>query len=310
MQQAARELLRAIRGRWSQQQLARRLGYRSNPVADWEAGRRVPSALELFRACRCVGIDVDGALRSFHRDGPPFASGEVEELAVWLDSLRGSRTVVELSRDAGVSRFKLGRWFTGRSVPRVHQFLSLIEAMTGRVSELVAALVPIETVPTLLSAHRAAQAAKRLAHEVPWTEAVLRVLEAKPYAPGVMASQLGIDQATERLCIQKLCEARVVERDAAGGLRVARAMNVDTKAASALKTHWCEVAKQRLDAPRPADLFAYNVISASQDDVTRIRQLLLDTYQEIRTIVKSSPSADSVALVNMQLVSFDDPDAG
>jgi hypothetical protein len=33
---AARQLLRAMRGRRSQVAFARRLGYRSNPITDWE----------------------------------------------------------------------------------------------------------------------------------------------------------------------------------------------------------------------------------------------------------------------------------
>lgn len=307
VREAAKELLRAIRGRWSQQQLSRKLGYRSNPVADWEAGRRVPTAIEMLRACRCVGLDVAAAFAGFHQDGPPVAADEGETLAAWLDSLRGSRTVVALARDAEISRFKLGRWLAGASSLRVHEFLALVETMTGRVSELVAALVPIERVPALLGAYRASQAAKRLAHEVPWTEVVLRVLEAQPYVPGVIARQLGIDPATEEVCLKKLCEAQVIRYDDAGGFRVVRELNVDTKAAAALKAHWCEVAGERLRAPRPADLFAYNVFSTSEDDARRIRQLLLDVYQEIRTIVRASASSESVALLNMQMVTFDEP---
>ena len=46
MEQAAQQLLRAVRGRRSQQALSRHLGYRSNPVANWETGRRYPTARE------------------------------------------------------------------------------------------------------------------------------------------------------------------------------------------------------------------------------------------------------------------------
>ena len=50
MELAARQLLRALRGKRSQVAFSRRLGYRGNPIADWEAGRRTPTAQEMLRA--------------------------------------------------------------------------------------------------------------------------------------------------------------------------------------------------------------------------------------------------------------------
>ena len=63
----ARQVLRAIRGRRSQVAFSRRLGYRGNAVADWEAGRRFPTAARFLEACERAGIDVAGALYAFDR---------------------------------------------------------------------------------------------------------------------------------------------------------------------------------------------------------------------------------------------------
>ena len=65
MEVVARQLIRAIRGHRSQEAFSRRLGYSSNPVADWEAGRRYPTAAETLRACRLAQIDVAAAFQRF-----------------------------------------------------------------------------------------------------------------------------------------------------------------------------------------------------------------------------------------------------
>lgn len=269
----------------------------------------MPAAVDLLRMCRCAAINVDAALSEFHPlDARPTTGDAL--LATWMDSLRGSRSIAKLSQDLGVSRFKLSRWLSGQVGPRLCDFLLFIEAVTGRTSELVGSLVPIEKVPALLADHRAAEAAKRLAHEAPWTEAVLRVLESGDYVPGGVAGQLGFDQATEDESIRRLLEAKIVARDASGRIHVTRDLNVDTHAAATLKAHWCDVARQRLEVPGHSDLFAYNVLSASHEDIALIRNLLLETYREIRAVVRNSSSVEAVALINLQLVTFPKPGIG
>lgn len=75
MEIVARQFLRAVRGARSQAAFSRKLGYRGNPVADWEAGRRFPTAEEALRACERVGIDVHAAFHRFHPVAAP-ALGE------------------------------------------------------------------------------------------------------------------------------------------------------------------------------------------------------------------------------------------
>ena len=50
IERIARGLLRELRGRRSQVQWSRRLGYRSNVAYAWESGRRWPTAAETLRA--------------------------------------------------------------------------------------------------------------------------------------------------------------------------------------------------------------------------------------------------------------------
>ncbi|HEY3253745.1 MAG TPA: helix-turn-helix transcriptional regulator, partial [Polyangiaceae bacterium] len=181
LEQTAAEVLRALRGQRSQRAFARRLGYRANPITDWEHGRRFPTAIETLRAARAVGVDVSGAFSAFHPAPPPSESGDGFALAPWLTAICGTTPVAHVAARAGCSRFAVRRWLNDLAKPRLPDFFRCVDAITGRLPDLVAALVPIEQVPSLSSRYQTMHAARRLAFDAPWTEAVLRCLETEAY---------------------------------------------------------------------------------------------------------------------------------
>jgi transcriptional regulator with XRE-family HTH domain len=331
---AAQQLLRAIRGKRSQIGFARRLGYRANPITDWENGRRSPTAEEALRAALLVKLPVLRAFERFHQAEPPHTSDGSIALAAWLSAIRGSVPLVEVASRTGVSRFTVGRWLSGAGKPKLDEFLRFVDALTGRVHDWVSELVPIEAVPSLKPRHERAHAARRLAFEEPWTEAILRVLETNAYAArplhcdSELAASLGIDERVVRRCLDRLEEAGIVARNAAapnavtrnvgarGHYRVTGNLSVDTRAAplelGKLKQHWLRVGLERASLERteqssPEDWLAYNVISVSHLDLERVRLRLSQAFKEIRAIVAASEPSESAALVNLQLVHWPEP---
>lgn len=305
---ATRQFLRAVRGARSQVAFARRLKYRGNPIADWEAGRRCPTAVEALRACQVSDIDVPAAFLRFQRI-PLGVGASGFDLAAWLDRLRGSTRTVELARRCGSTRYQVARWLAGQTQPRLVDFFGLVQAVTGRLCDLVAELVPIERVPSLRADYDQRLAARKLAYEEPWTEAILRILETDAYraraahTPASIAHTLAIAEEIAQRCLGKLEAAGVIARH--GALYVpARSLTVDTRAIPTLKAHWCDVARQRVAAPEPDDVFTYNVLSASHTDIARIRELLVATHRQIRTIVEHTERDEAVALVNLQLLNW------
>jgi DNA-binding phage protein len=251
-------------------------------------------------------VNVHAAFAAFHPADPPDPE-DLQSLAAWLKQLRGKTSIATLASQSGYSRHQLGRWLSAHAEPRLPEFLATVEAMTGRVSDLVAALVPIELVAELHSVHTRREAARKLAYEEPWTEAILRVIEAQSYAaldkhvPGFIADLLGIDRATEERCLSKLLSAGVI-RSTAGRYRPLGSLTVDTRSTAALKAHWTRTALERVTQPGADDFFGYNVFSASHEDMARIRELLRATYREIRTILSATRVDEHVALINLQLL--------
>jgi transcriptional regulator with XRE-family HTH domain len=308
VEQTARELLRAIRGRMSQVAFSRLLGYASNIAADWESGRRSPTIEETLRAAARRRIDVPAAFATFHARSAPAL--DPARMSAWLVAVRGSASNREIADRTGWSEHRIGRWMRGASRPRLPQFLALVDALTHRCSDLVAALVPIAEVPSLAAVHGARARMRRLAFELPWTPAILtQVGVLQPHAdPGpLVARSLGVDPDTVTLVLRLLEEAGVVAV-LPEGMRVVSPLTVDTQASDddlrALREHWSDVARNRLRAPLPTDRFAYNVFNVSLSDLERIHALQAATFHEIRAIVAASHPRETSALLLTHLLAW------
>jgi transcriptional regulator with XRE-family HTH domain len=313
MEREASQFLRAVRGPRSQAQLARRLGYRGNPITDWERGERFPTIHETLRAVTLLGGDVPAAFARFTPSARLGLAKGAPRIGEWLSQLRGGTALSEVAARSGASRFSVARWLNGSAKPRLPDFFRLLDALTRRLPEWTAELVPIDNVPLLAPRYRAALAAKHLAFELPWSEAVLRLLETSSYRrqprhrDAYVAECLGIAPEQVRACVARLLEAHVIEKKGAR-FAVRSQSAVDTQggkeALQRLKAHWSTVAADRLTAAREGDYFAYNVVSVSAADLARIRERLLVTFREIRSLVAASQPEEVAALINLQVVTF------
>jgi transcriptional regulator with XRE-family HTH domain len=290
---------------------ARRLGYRANPVTDWEHGRRYPTAQEALRIAARVGVDVEAACERFAPGVRlPGVAGEYA-LGEWMRTLLGTTTVSELARRMSRSRPTVSRWLGGSAQPRLHEFFEFLDAATGRLPDFVAELVPIAQVPALAQRYEVTQAARRVAFEKPWTEGILRVLETERYRAlprhdsRWLAGVFGVPEAEVQDCLEQLTQAQIV-RTESGKYVELRPLHVDTRggraALHATKAHWAQVATTRVRNPQPRDFFAYNVCSASAADMDRIRETLRTAFRDVRAVVAASAPLEEVALVNLHFV--------
>lgn len=306
----AQEFLLALRGERSQRAFAKRLGYKANPITDWEHGRRCPTAQEALRAASLVGVKVEAAFAAFH-PAPLAGKPGSFALAAWLSALRGSTSIVSVAQRAGASRFAVRRWLTGTAQPRLADFFRLVEAITGRLHDLVAAMMPI--IPSLAARHASALALRGAAYTAPWSEAMLRVIETEAYRalpkhePGYIARQLGISRDEERTALAVLVDAGSLKRRR-GRYEYSDDETVDTRGDAGRVTHllqhWSSVARERIPQRRDSDLLAYNVFAVSAQDLDAAREILRRAFREVRTLAARSQPLERVALLNLQLVTF------
>lgn len=311
------ELVRALRGRRSQTALSRRLGYRSNVVYLWESGRRAPSASELFRIVARTGGDPRRVLEGFPVDVSDLDLTQPHGVGALLGRLRGTAKAAEVARRCAVSRTVASRWLNGKSEPRLAELLALVEVLTLRGLDFVAAVAPPERLPSLAPRWREQEARRRVALELPWSSAVLRLLEtadyrARPRTVRWMARRLGISEQEVARSLDALRRAGLVEaRD--GGARperyVVRPVAVDTSTATeaerrALKLHWTDVGRARLSEGKPG-LFSWSVFAIGREDFARLQALHVDYLQALRRLVDASEPTELVAVANVQLFALD-----
>ena len=309
----ASEYVRSLRGRRSQAQLSRRLGYASNVVFDWEAGRRFPTAAVALRIAQNVGVDLHAAMAGFFRRDIPELAGctlaSPEGVAALLGVVRGAANVGELAQATGASRFQVSRWLRGQCEPRLPDFLHLISTCSLRLIDFVASLTDVERMPSLHDDYLRLAAARQLAYAMPWSHAVLRAVELESYLrlprhrPGFFASVLGISLSEEQRCLEQLVAAGQLTMDA-GKYRLDQTQVIDTRAdparSRALRAFWSRVAAERLEAGAEGD-FAFNCFGVSLEDFERIRALQRSYFRELRAIVAQSQPTQAVVLANWQL---------
>jgi DNA-binding phage protein len=316
-EQMAAELIRALRGRRSQLAFSRRLGFRTNVVHTWEAQRRWPTASRSLAVAQRAGVDPKAALTRFYRTVPPWlpalAPASREFVTRFLEDLRGRATIGDVAQRAGRSRFAVARWLKGEAEPRLPDFLRLIEAMSLRVLDFIAALVDPNELPSLSARWQKLEAGRRAAFDLPWSHAVLRVIELEsyqrtPHRPGYIAEQLGIGQEEEKRCVDALLGSGQLDWD--GERYRVGAVLTDTshypEAGRRLKIWWTRLSLERLE--RESDgLFSYNLFAVSERDYARLRELHLAYFRELRSIVAASQPAERVVLAHLSLLPLTGP---
>ena len=265
-----------------------------------------------------VGIDVKQQLLDFVQQGSGLIRNALtprELVVALLYELRGKAPLAAISRKVGRSRSSVGRWLNGKAEPRLPQFLELINAMTPRLMDFVAAFAEPSQLPSLRSLWAIYQAQRRIAYELPWSHAVLRALELNAYGafprhkPELIAKAVGLPMRESERQLTELAHSGFLTKT---GTRWSKrpGMAIDTgggsSAADTLKRHWAEVALERFTSGRLGDgLFSYNLFNISATDFRKVRALHLRYYNELRSIVQASQSNDRVVLVNQQLIPLD-----
>jgi transcriptional regulator with XRE-family HTH domain len=308
------ELVRELRGRRSQSAFSRRLGYRSNAVHAWEAGRAFPTAAQFFRSLKRVGRDVDGALAGFYRlpaeraQAPDLATRE--GVASLLDDLRGRTSVVDLAHAARRSRFAVARWLKGSAEPRLPDFLRLVECASLRLLDFLACFVNPAALPSVAGPWQTLESARRAVYELPWSHAVLRVIELEAYRslkrhqPGFIADWLQIPREEEERCVALLLETGQIKKER-GRLIPGASLTVDTRRdperSRRVKAWWAGVARERL-LRGVEGTFSYNLFSVSRADLERIQELHRSYFRELRRIVADSEPSECIALAIVHLL--------
>jgi len=312
----AAELVRAVRGKRSAMAVSRRLGFRSNVVNAWESQRAFPSAAQFYTLIERLSGRARASVQHFYQRSPdwldqsePWAPAGVARM---LEDLSANRSILEIAGAMGKSRFVVGRWLKAQTEPRLPEFLQLIEVLSYRLLDFLEGFTEPSRLPAVGEAWNRLQLARRAAYEVPWSHAVLRVLELEDYQRlprhrnGFIAKRLGITREQEQEALSVLEQSGQIQR-ISGRYELVQALVVDTRrdraSAQRVRQFWASVVTHRLRA-EPETPFAYNLFAVSRADLLRIRDLERAFFRDLRSIVAASTPSETVALVTLAHLEF------
>lgn len=314
-------LIARVRGATSQERLSRRLGYASNVLYLWERGRRLPDIGTFLRMAELRRHPVREGLARFVRPGAPTLelapAGRPVAVPVLLRWMAGEQSAVELARLTGFDRTTLGRWLSGKTAPRLPDFLAFLDKATLRLLEFVALFADPAELEATREAAEASKGRQQLAYELPWSHAVLHALELDAYRrlprhrAALLAKHVGLSIPEVEHHLARLHAASVIEKQH-GLWREARVLSLDTRSDfaknRALKRHWAEVALERLNRHEPwhQSLFSYNVFPIARAELAQLRLLHMEYFQRVRQLVAGATGADHVVVMNVQLCVLDE----
>lgn len=311
----AKELLRAARGRRSQLEFSRRLGYRSNIARRWEAGECWPTASDFLRALARVRPGLQQIYAKFFQRSPDWLEPEhaftKATVAAFLRQLRGKTPIGVLAERTGHNRYGVGRWLSGAAQPKLPELLAFIEAASRRSLDFVALIVDPRALPTFGLEWKKLQRARHAAYESPWSHAVLRALELEAYAKVPvsktiqwLAERLSAPEPAVEAGIRALADSGQIHKQH-GRWQVDRVQAIDTGAdpsrSRELKATWTRVAAERLVAGSPGN-FGYSLFSISRKDLVRLRELHLDYVRAMQSVIAESRPGECVGLYCAQLL--------
>ena len=313
----ASELLHALRGRRSQVQLSRRLGYTSNVVYAWESGRKFPTTATFFRLLERTGNPVYDVLSDFFPKMPA-ALTDVDfsnnaAIALLLNTLIGDESARTLADRMGISRHTVGRWLRGEAQPRLPQLLHAIDATTNRLLDFIACMVDPAALPSLQQQWTRLQHSRSVLIDNPWVQTVLLATELSDYLATEhhedlwMATRLNVREDEVHQAITQLSESSLLHYDGHHWTAGA-AQTIDTPhdddGVRQLKSFWLHQVRSRFDAEADG-LYSHNVFAVAEADLATLRDLHIEYFNKVRDVVARSAEQERVVLLQLNLVPLD-----
>jgi len=308
----SRELLVGIRGKLSQEQLNRKLKFRSNQLYRWESGHTAISWKEFVRLCEAQKIPLREACASTLG-----FKASLEPSSLFCKHLTGEESQDLVARRLGVSRSMVSRWRSGKAEPSLVQVLQMVHSNIYSFTEFLAQILAPEKLPSIQERLRKEREERELHYEKPWISALLLWLRTKEYNSfpehkvGFLAKKLGISVEEEKSVMKKLLELGVVEPE--GKIYAPRLRSIDTSGSvegyRRVRSYWTERCLkyiETLPAKDPQNSWGYMVLNTSPKTMERIRQKYMAFFQDINSIVQeSSEPSEGAYLLNVQFLNLE-----
>jgi hypothetical protein len=282
-----RLLLRELRGKRSQVQLSRLLGFDFNQVYRWESGLTRIHWKDVTKICKVCKVDLKKILEeSTGYFGPLSRTDKL------VQHLIGTEKLTPLAKITNISRFVLASWVKGRSEPTLEGVLELMKNR-DHLDLFIDTIASPESELRLGSEITSKKSGRQILYENPEAAAVLMALDLAAYKKLdrhdaiVLGSWVGLDKSEVQKILQKFESLGIVElRDGKyqrSQLGFASSRG-DFKGEFKLRKYWIERGLQVDDARTgfdERDTFGFLIFPVDEKKRLRIRE----AYEEFANFV-------------------------
>lgn len=299
------ELLLAIRGRRSQLQVSRRLGYAWNQVNRWERGIKQIRWDEFVAMCRACKVDIDAALAAAFPQ--KMSADDSKEL---VRTLLAGQVQADVCRRLGFRPQTLSRWATGRSVPRLEDMLALLHNST-QFLPFLSRLIALDKIPTIAAEWERHRKIQEAALRYPLLGPAGACLELASYLgldehmDGYVADRLGITLKEELFLMDLLVSLGVIRLEGKK-YKVTHNALFDPEESwpvfKGVRQFWLRRALDRLsqhESNPGSDFFGYALFAGNKKLKDKIREKWIVYFNSIsQMILEDQTPGDELIVVN------------
>jgi transcriptional regulator with XRE-family HTH domain len=308
------QLVRAMRGRRSQQWLSRRLGFKGNQLYRWESGLRTMDWRDFLRLAKICQFDVGRALnKSIGYSLPADQSANLVRFLIGESKVSTAAATLDLSPQI------VRRWLRGATEPPLSQMLRMLDLFQGRLLDWIEQLCPRAELACLRERRAEMHARRELSFIFPVANLIVAALESEPYRHrrrhkrGVIAARLGISVELEVQIIEHLRQAGIIAWTGQRYEIQPRGMEIFSKdPALTLKQrhYWTQVADEFLKTATTlpqSSMFGWSVFAVSDTAYRSIQEKFRECYAQIVGIANSDLAPrQAVKMVNLQCIDLDE----
>lgn len=171
----ATEVIRALRGTYTQMHLSQRLGYTTNQVYRWESGSRSISWNDFVRLCEATQAPLSRAIKITGYTKKP------SDTLSLLKHLRAQKSISELSHSTKLSQHTLANWYGSKSTPHLSHFLLFFDKHLNMLTDILEFLVNLDELKTLHQIHKDTLKKKNSLHRHPELMSIYAALDLEEY---------------------------------------------------------------------------------------------------------------------------------
>lgn len=307
-----KQVLLALRGDRSQEQINRRLKSNSNQMARWESGRSQITWTEFIELCRIVKAPLQETMKK-----TVYFEGDLKDQKALIQFLSGFANQKKIATNLGISTSQTSRLLSGKSPLELKMFFKLVDTSSHNLATILAAVTEPNIPELILEEQGRIAKEKKLHFEKPWIAAFLLFLRTNIYKTEgdtnkFLAKKLGIAEHEIEQVISELESLNVIEKK--NGRFHPTIPELSTggsfEGAVNIRKFWLSKHLEWMDKSKPGQTHfnGYKVFTVHKDYKKKFEDWFFKVYGELDSLFKEQPhnSIDHVYVFSMVMNNVDE----